>query len=107
MDSVADDIDYPLDPASVTVTRIVTLVAVAAIAVPLWIGVLIVALLAPIPLLVKLAIAALLAGLTAFWLYWAVRWPRIRFERIHYRTDERGFTIGRGVVWRSVTSIPV
>ena len=30
----------------------------------------------------------------------------MRYRYIRYRTDENGFTIRRGVLWRGVTSIP-
>ena len=33
-------------------------------------------------------------------------WPRVRHEHMAYRVDEMGFTIRRGVLWQSVTSIP-
>ena len=48
----------------------------------------------------------LLAAKTAFWTFWAVWWPKTRYRHMGYRTDENGFTIRRGVLWRGTTSIP-
>ena len=33
-------------------------------------------------------------------------WPAVRYRHIRYCLDATGFTIRRGVFWRSVTSIP-
>ena len=48
----------------------------------------------------------LLAAATAFWAFVATWWPKVRYRHTRYRTDENGFTIKRGVLWRGVTSIP-
>ena len=40
-------------------------------------------------------------GAAASWL-----WPAVRYRHIRYRLDAHGVTIRRGVVWRTVTSVP-
>ena len=42
-------------------------------------------------------------------LHWAIAaffLPALRYRATWYRVDERGLTIRRGIVWRSVTSVP-
>ena len=103
---IADGIEYRLDPATVTVTRLTALIWFGSIAAPLWFSALLVALLASLPPLVKPVIVSTLAVLTAFFAFWATWCPDVRYRHISYRLDQNGFTIRRGVVWRGVTSIP-
>ena len=63
---IADSVEYALDPASVTVARLTALIWVGSIAAPLWLAGLLVGIFAPLPLLVKLMLLALLAAKTAF-----------------------------------------
>ena len=104
--NVADGVEYPLDPATVTVTRLTALIWVGALAVPLWFAALLIAIFAATPPIVKPLIFAVLTVLTVFWTFWATWWPGVRYRHISYRTDPHGFTIRRGVLWRGVTSIP-
>lgn len=106
MSDVADSVDYRLDPATVTVARITALVWVGSFAAPLWFGALMIALFASSPPIVKPLIFTGLTLGTAFWTFWAIWWPKVRYRYITYRTDENGFTIHRGILWREVTSIP-
>ena len=103
---VADGVEYLLDPATVIVSRLTALIWVGAIAAPLWCAALLIAILASLPPLVKPLIFAVLTLVTAFCTFWATWWPQVRYRHIRYRTDENGFTIRRGVLWRGVTSIP-
>ena len=103
---IADGLEYLLDPATVIVTRLTALIWVGSIAAPLWFAGLLIALFASFPPLVKPIIFAVLMVMTAFWTFWASWWPQMRYRYIRYRTDENGFTIRRGVLWRGVTSIP-
>ncbi len=103
---IADGVEYMLDPATVTVTRLTGLIWVGSIAAPLWVGALMIAIFAPAPPVAKLVLFAVLTVVTAFWTFWAAWWPKVRYRHIRYRTDENGFTIRRGVLWRGVTSIP-
>ncbi len=104
--SVADGREYPLDPKSVVAAQLTAAVWVASNAVGLLIAVLVVALGTSLEVSLKLAILAawiFLAGLGAALAY---RWPHIRYQHIRYRVDGNGFTVRRGVLWRSVTSVP-
>ena len=103
---VADGVEYPLDPATVTVTRLTALIWVAAVAAPLWFAMLMIAIFASAPPIVKPLLFAGLTVMTVFWTFWATWWPGVRYRYISYRTDVNGFTIRRGVLWRGVTSIP-
>ena len=103
---IADGVEYPLDAATVVVVRLTALICVASIAAPLWFAALLIALFAPAPTGVKALLLVALAIVTAFCTFWATWWPRVRYRHIRYCTDERGFTIRRGVLWRAVTSIP-
>jgi len=103
---VADGVEYLLDPATVIVSRLTALIWVGAIAAPLWCAALMIAILASPPPLVKPLIFAVLTAVTAVCTFWATWWPQVRYRYIRYRTDDNGFTIRRGVLWRGVTSIP-
>ena len=92
--------------ATVIVTRLTALIWVGSIAAPLWFAGVLIALFASFPPPVKPIIFAVLMVMTAFWTFWASWWPQMRYRYIRYRTDENGFTIRRGVLWRGVTSIP-
>ena len=103
---VADGVEYLLDPATVIVSRLTALIWVGAIAAPLWCAAWMIAIFASFPPLVKPLIFVVLTVVTAFCTCWATWWPQVRYRHIRYRTDENGFTIRRGVLWRGVTSIP-
>jgi len=103
---IADGIDCRLDPASVTASRLTGLVWVGAVGGPLCIGATAIALFASWPPVVKTLIFAGLLAVTALFGLWAVWWPTVSYRYTSYRTDLNGFTIRRGVLWRTVTSIP-
>ena len=103
---IADGVEYLLDPATVTVTRLTAAIWVGAIAVPLWFAALMIVIFASLPPLAKPSIFAVLAVVTPVCIFWGAWWPTVRYQYIRYRTDENGFTIRRGVLWRGVTSIP-
>lgn len=103
---VADGVEYLLDPATVTVVRITALIVVGSILTPLWLGALMLAIFVSPSLLVTAVVLVLPAVATAFLVSMALWWPKVRYRYIKYRTDDNGFTIRRGVLWRGVTSIP-
>ena len=103
---LADGVEYPLDPATVTVTRLTALIWLISIASPLWFATLVVTVFASFPVIVKLSMFGALTGVTVLCTFWATWWPKVRYRYTRYRTDENGFTIRRGVLWRGVTSIP-
>ena len=87
-------------------TRLTALIWVGALAAPLWFAMLMIAIFASAPPIVKPLLFAGLTVMTVFWTFWATWWPGVRYRYISYRTDVDGFTIRRGVLWRGVTSIP-
>lgn len=100
------DGDQALDPASVTAARLAGALGLAAGALSGLVAVVVAAVATPLGGLpaVGLAAAVLMlsaAGAAACW--W---WPAVRYRHIRYRLDAHGVTIRRGVVWRSVTSVP-
>ena len=106
LDAVADGHEHALDAQSVTVARLVAAIWGASIAMTLLAGVLVVSLMAllsgglTLVLLAGWVVFAVLAGLLCY------RWPQVRYDHIRYRVDGNGFRVRRGVLWRSVTSVP-
>jgi uncharacterized protein len=104
--SLADGVEHSLHPAWIDLQRAVGWI-VWAIFVPL--------------LLVALLIAVFATGLavwfkgllfagwvgTAVFLGWLwQKWPAIEYRHFGYRVDTEGIHIKRGVVWRSLVSVP-
>ena len=104
--SVADGVDRPLDPRAVAVRRLAGAITAA--------GLSFVALVALVVRLVAARPTQLEVGLTL--LAWVVLsaalgvlawiWPPIAFRHAFWCIDAAGMRIRRGVVWRSVVSIP-
>jgi membrane protein YdbS with pleckstrin-like domain len=105
-DSLADGLERSLDPKSVTVQRIVGGVTAVIFAGLLLIGLAVVSLTSrpgfPVVVSLFLVWITVAAGLGA----WAMFWPAVRYRHTFFRLDPLGLRIRRGVVWRSVTSIP-
>ena len=102
----ADAGDKPLDPASVTAARLAGAVWVAAASLS---GVAAVAAAVVATPLGGLRAAGLLAAVLTLTVAAAAQcylWPAVRYRYIRYRVDAHGVTIRRGVVWRTVTSVP-
>ena len=104
--AIADGREHALHPASITAARIAGFVTLACIATPLLIGATAIGLFADFPGAVKVAIFTGWALGTVVATVACQVWPRVRHEHMGYRVDETGFTIRRGVLWWSVTSIP-
>jgi membrane protein YdbS with pleckstrin-like domain len=106
-DSVFDGKERPVDPASITVIRIVALGWVLGIAAINALGLILAWLLADDArswITWALLILAVIAGSLSLFSYW---WPAVRYRYLRYRVDENGLVIRRGVLWRSITSIPL
>ena len=100
------DHDLPLDPASVAVARISGAIGVGVMSLAGLIAAVVVLFAAPLgglPAVVLFAAVLVLSGAGAAAAYF---WPAVRYRHIRYRVDAHGFTIRRGVFWRSVTSVP-
>ena len=104
--SDADEVDRALDPASVTAARLAGAIGTAVGTSFALAAVLVAAVAPPLGGLAAAGLGAAVlvlsaAGAGASWL-----WPAVRYRHIRYRLDAHGVTIRRGVVWRSVTSVP-
>ncbi len=100
------DADRVLDPASVTASRLAGAIGIAVGASSALAAILVAAVATPLggPAAAGLGAAVLVlsaAGAAACYL-----WPAVRYRHIRYRLDAHGVTIRRGVVWRTVTSVP-
>lgn len=103
---VADGIDHQLDPRSVTADRLSGSITSAILAGASLIGVLLVVLLgppAPVRRLLFVGAWLLLVSLLVPLSLW---WPAVRFRHTAYLLSSREFRIRRGVLWRSVCSVP-
>ena len=102
----ADGRFHSLDPRSVAAARIAGAIAVSAVALPILVAVLTAVVAAPLGAAQASAALGTWGAATALLAAWCVAWPRVRYRHTRYRLDPQGFTIRRGVVWRSVTSVP-
>jgi membrane protein YdbS with pleckstrin-like domain len=104
--SVADDVERALHPASLTLSRISAGIAatVLGLASLIALGVVQVASSMPAPVgILALTGWLVLVGLLAVW---SIGWPVLAYRRTSYRVDEQGIQIRRGVLWRTVSSVP-
>ncbi len=102
----ADAGDKPLDPASITAARLAGAVWVAAGALSGLVGVVVTAVATPLGGLRAAGLLAAVLTLTVAAAAQCYLWPAVRYRHIRYRVDAHGVTIRRGVVWRTVTSVP-
>lgn len=102
----ADGLFHSLDPRSVAAARIAGAIAASALALPILAAVLTAALAAPLGAAQALAALGAWGAAAALLAAWCLAWPRVRYRHLRYRLDAQGFTIRRGVIWRSVTSVP-
>ena len=106
LQDVADGQEHALDPKTVLATRLTAAI---------WVGI------ASVASLIAVSVATFvgeLGGGATLLVFggWAAQtallstlcfvWPGVRYRHTRYRLDARGLTIRRGVVWRSVTSVP-
>ncbi len=105
-DTVIDGRRYRLHPKSVVAAQLTAAIWAVAVAMILLIAVLVVVLATPLSGALKLAALASWVVLAALAGVLCYRWPRVRYDHIRYRVDDNGFTVYRGVFWRSVTSVP-
>lgn len=102
----ADGRFHALDPRSVAAARIAGAIAASAVALPGLAAVLTAAVAAPLGAAQALTALGAWAAAAALLGAWCLAWPRVRYRHLRYRLDAQGFTIRRGVIWRSVTSVP-
>ena len=104
--SIIDGQEHAVDPRSVTVARIVTLLPILAIALVPFLGVTLGWALGGIPSGVYLALLGGWLVLFGAAISFAYKWPELHHRHLRYRVDETGVRIRRGVWWRQVISIP-
>ena len=102
---VADDLDKPLDPQSVTVSRIAGGFWVLVLAAPFVIFVTVYLFLSPLDAGTMVWVGAGVLFYLAL-ASWSFFWPPLRYRHASYRVAERGLWIKRGVVFRSEISVP-
>ncbi len=98
--------DRALDPASVTAARLAGAIGVAAGALSGLVAVVIAAVATPLGGLPAAGLGAAVLMLSAAGAAACYLWPAVRYRHTRYRLDAHGVTIRRGVVWRTVTSVP-
>lgn len=104
---VNDGVEHALDPRSITVHRIGGWIFAAVVSVGLGWGLAMAAIFSPMPLWLRLLLVGGLWPAVSAGLGWlAHQWPVIEHRHASYRVDDQGIEIRRGVVWRSVTSVP-
>lgn len=98
--------DQALDPASVTAARLTGALGLAAGTLAGLVAVLAAAVATPLGGLPAVGLAAAVLMLSAAGAVACCLWPAVRYRHTSYRLDAHGVTIRRGVVWRTVTSVP-
>ncbi len=98
--------DQWLDPASVTAARLAGAIWVAAGSLSGLVGILAAVLATPLGGLRAAVLGAAVMVLAAAGAAACYLWPAVRYRHTRYRLDAHGVTIRRGVVWRTVTSVP-
>lgn len=102
----ADGGDQALDPASVTAARLAGAIGVTVGASSALAAVLVAAVATPLGALAAAGLGGAVVLLSAAGAAACYLWPPVRYRHIRYRLDAHGVTIRRGVVWRTVTSVP-
>lgn len=100
-------LDESLDRRSVDAARLSGMIAVAVFSAPTLVGVAGAALFAPWHVGQKVGLLAVWVGVIGLLTATTIMWPVLRFRATRYRVDEGALTITQGVIWRSVTSIPM
>ena len=103
---VADDRERALDPRSVTAQRIGIAIACAILAVLGLIAVGVFLFAAPLTLGIRASIAVGILGLGLLFIGLSLWWPGVAYKHTRYRVGELGIRIRRGVVWRTVQTVP-
>jgi membrane protein YdbS with pleckstrin-like domain len=105
--TVADGVDRPLDPRSITVSRIGGWIFFGVVSAASLIGVAANAFFSPMLYWLKAALLVAVWPLMTAGLAWlAHQWPVVEHRHSSYRVDEEGIEIRRGVLWRHVIDVP-
>ena len=98
--------DQALDPASVIAARLAGAIGMAVGSSSALAAVLVAAVATPLGGLAAAGLGAAVLVLSAAGAAACYLWPAVRYRHVRYRLDAHGVTIRRGVVWRTVTSVP-
>jgi hypothetical protein len=98
-----DGREHRLDPASITVKRLVGAIWTAALVLPAALSLSVALLLGQDYARWLLPALAAAAALLVAWIAW---WPAASWRHAGWALDERGLTVRGGVVWRQVTLVP-
>lgn len=104
--SIIDGEEHRVDPRSVALDRVVGLGSILAVAVGPFVGVTVGWGLDGIPTRVYLPLLAGGVVLLVVSLLFGYKWPELHHRHLRYRVDGSGVRIRRGVLWRTVISIP-
>ena len=106
-DPVADGLDHQLDPRVIPLERITRGIFTAGIAAASAIGISFALLVGDdMPAALRILLPILWLVLALFGAWHAYRWPPIAHQHTHYRIDEQGIEIRKGVYWRIVINVP-
>ena len=104
--SIIDGEDHAVDPLSVSVDRIVLTLSFLGVAAPSGIGISIAWAFGGIATWLYLWLAGVWLVLIGAGAFLGYTWPALHHKHLRYRVDEAGVRIKRGVVWRTIISIP-
>lgn len=98
--------DRPLDPRSIAVDRLRGAIGAFLPALVSLVGAALYALTGSGPPLGALLLLAAWAAACAALATFVLLWPGVRYRHVSYRVSEQGLVIRRGVLWRTVHSLP-
>lgn len=104
--AVADGEFHHVDPRSISVDRIVGWITAAIVSVSGLFAVLVVLVTMRMPVWVLVPLVAVWLLVVALFAWLAHQWPEISHRYTSYRIDGLGIEIRRGVVWRTIVSVP-
>jgi len=105
-ESIADGVEHQLDPNWITAARLTAGITVAILAFVTLLSDLIILISGPRSGLIKLILLGAWLLLVTLLGLWGYIWPGLRHRYASYRLDDHGIRIRRGVIWRSVVSVP-
>ena len=104
--SVADGVEHRLDPRSVTVDRITGGISATIFSAALLMALLLFSFFGPLEWVGGLFLIAGWIALVLLLAVFSLWWPAVRYRHTAYTVSDLGIRIRRGVLWRSVSSVP-
>jgi hypothetical protein len=103
---VSDHVHHALEPAWIELQRLVGWIAFAVLTPVMFVGLGIGWLLDSLSLDIKVLLSLVWLGTTLLLGWLAQAWPAIEYARFSYAFDPEHIEIRRGVIWRTLTSVP-